>query len=93
MTSPLLVTSTPVDQLGVLVKVEVAVLKVHVSLNVRSESRIKSPGVPGLTTSLMFLSWVELAAHEVPVTLCPFLMVLSVIVLAARVVHVPPRVG
>ena len=93
MTSPLLVAYAPVDQLGVLVKVEVAVLKVHVSLNVHSESRIKSPGVPGLTTSLMFLSWVELAAHEVRVTLCPFLMVLSVIVLAARVVHVPPRVG
>ena len=65
LTSALLVTSAPVDQLGVLVKVEVAVLKVHVSLNVRSESRIKSPGVPGLTTSLMFLSWVELAAREV----------------------------
>ena len=40
----------------------------------------------------MFLSRVELAAHEVHVSLCPFLLVLSVIVLAAPEVHVPPRV-
>ena len=45
-----------VDQLDVLARVELAVLKVNVPLNVRANEPLSSRGSPSLDTFFMFLS-------------------------------------